>query len=232
MLRAIGSAASGSSPVVFQADTYANRANYQTSGNIVRFTDVGGGTTGVGGGTFWFYNSLGTPRWKLVNNSADIDNIDTLNAGVANTTPQNLNPNAAVIQAGVIQGFDRLVMELGVSKSASVDTGTLVIRIGTTFTVADAAIGTLSLAGAAPSAGFRVKFKRLSATTIQMQGSSNVLNSWGGTSTGSYATAVALSGADSFDTTAMKISLWQTMTAGTEFLTIQDFESTLQTTDS
>lgn len=223
-----GGSATGLLPTIVQADVWANRALYQQAGNLVQFTNVGGGQTAAAGGTFMRWTGT---RWKIVSDGL-LDSVDTANAGVANVTPQNLNPNAATVPAGVIQATDRLDCEFGFSKSSTVDTATLALRFGSLFTAADALLGTFTLTTTEVSAGFRLKLKRLSATTFQAQGAGNMQNSMGGASTLAYPSAVALNGADSFDVTAMRFSLWQTMSTGAEFVTLQDMEIFLRSTDS
>ena len=230
MLRAVAGSSAGA-PAAFvapQAYTWATKpAAASSTGMLIRITDVGGGTTNVGGGTHWFSNGT---RWKLVNSSGDIDTIDTANAGTANTTPQNLNPNAATVQAGVINANDRIILDLVLSKSGGADTATFAIRLGSLFTATDAALGTITLT-TEQSARVQVKWKRTGSNTIQRQGPSVILSSFGG-ATGVFPTAVTLNGADAFDTTAMRLGLWQTMTGGTEFVTVQDLQLALFTTDS
>lgn len=195
-------------------------------GQQIRFTDVGG-NVGTGGGNFFFSNGT---RWKPVNNSVVLDSVDTPNAGLANTTEQNLNPNHIVIPAGVIGNFDRLRLWTSISKSAGTDSTTINIRFGPLGTIADPTLATItSLATTNQSLGFLLEFKRTSATAMQKQGNASTDVSYNGASVGAYPAAVTVSNMDS---TAMFLSITSQLAAGTEIVTLQDYTLELYATDS
>lgn len=197
------------------------------TGSFIRITDVGGGTGGLGGGNFFFSNGT---RWKPVNGSIVLDSVDTPNAGVADTTEQQLNPNHIVIPAGVIGLYDRILLRCTMSKNGAADTATIRLRFGPLGTAADPIIATVnSLATTAQSIGFLQAFKRASATTVQKVGNATSDTSFSGASTVAYPAAVAVSNLDS---TAMFLSITSQMTAGTEIVTLQDYTLELLATDS
>lgn len=199
-------------------------------GNQFRFSDVGGGAlnTGfAGGGNYFFSNGI---RWRPVNNSIVLDSVDTANAGIANTTEQNLNPNHIVIPAGVINNYDRLRLWTSMSKSAGVDSTTVNIRFGPLGTIADPILSTVTtLATTNQSIGFLTEFKRNSATTMQKQGNASTDVSYNGASAGVYPAAVTVA---NMDTTPMYLSITSQLAAGTEIVTLQDYTLEMYATDS
>lgn len=214
-------------PMNVTAALWANRAQYQQAGAMVRFTDVGGGTLGTGGGTVWFYNGT---RWKLHNNAGVLDAIDTANAGVANTSIQQLNPNHPAIPAGVIQNYDRLRARGTLKKSGTSDSATVRLHLGPLGTTADPVIDTFTaLAGVNQTYPFMADYKRLSATSVQPLGAGDRNSSLVAASTAAEPAAVTVSNLDS---TPMFLSISQQMTGGTEFVTVTDFTLELSTTDS
>jgi len=195
-------------------------------GAAFRFTDVGG-NTGTGGGNFFFSNGV---RYKTVNGTVTLDTIDTANAGVANTTEQQLNPNAILMPAGLLGATDRLRVYLSASKSGAADTATIRLRIGPLKTVADPLIATISMATTNISFGTLLEFKRISATSLQKQGNGDPAGNYNGMSTTAYAAAVG--SLSNFDSVGQYLSITQQMTGGTEFITIQDYTLELFSTDS
>lgn len=218
----------GTQPTYIGSRLWAARpAAASVPGGIIRFTDVGGGQTGTGGGTFMFSNGV---RWKPLNGNTLLDAIDTPNVAVANTTEQNLNPNHVLIPAGVIGDYDRLFLNLTFSKVGTADSATLRVRFGPLGTIADPVIATITaLSGTAQSFGGILGFKRASATTLQKLGNADPSASFFNASNGAYPAPVAVSNMDS---TAMYMSLTSQMTGGTEVSTLQDYRLELFTTDS
>lgn len=211
-------AISGSS-ITPASDVWANRALYQTQvGRIVRFTDVGGGNPTGGGGSFWYWNGT---RWKTLNNQALLDAIDTANAGAANTTEQQLNPTHALIPAGVIGLYDRLLMRLTFTKNGGSDSATLRLRFGPLGTVADPVIATITaLAATNQSYGTLLEFKRVSATQLEQEGSADPSTSFVGPSAAAAPAPVTVG---NLDTLGMYLSLTAQMTSGTEIPTLKDY---------
>lgn len=197
------------------------------TGRIMRFTDVGCGQSGTGGGTFMFSNGA---RWKPLG-PALLDAIDTPNSGVANTAEQQLSTNHVAIPAGVISvDGDRIEVLLTLSKSGASDSATIRIRFGPLGTVADPVITTITnLAGASQSYGTVIPFKRVSATSLQKQGNSDPSSSLLGAGTGAYPAAVTVS---DMGATPMFMSVTQQMTGGSEFVTAQDYSVTFKPTDN
>lgn len=221
-LSAPGGAGSAAIPLL----TWANRASAVSTG-LARFSDVGGGSTGTGGGNFFFYNGT---RWKPMAGSICLDAVDTANSGVANTTEQNLNPNHVLIPAGVIGDYDRLRLWVSLSKNAASDSSTIRVRFGPLGTTADPILATVTtLATTNQSLGFIMEFKRNSATTIQKQGNASTDLSFVGASAGAYPAAVTVSNMDS---NGMYMSITSQLTGGTEIVTLQDFVLELCATDS
>jgi hypothetical protein len=219
-MRAVGS---GASIAAVGANTtpsmlFAARPSAATyTGALIRFTDVGGGTTGTGGGNFYFSNGT---RWKPVNGSVLLDSIDTPNAGTASTTPQQLNTTHVAVPAGVIAGFDRMRVWISAQKSGTVDTATITLLWGPLGTTADPVIATLSIATTNTTLGTILEFKRLSATSLQWVSNGTANNSYGGATTSAYPAATTVSNMDS---TVMYLSIVQTMSTGVEFATINDY---------
>lgn len=210
-----------------QALLWANRPSATLyPGASFRFTDVGG-NTGTGGGNFFFSNGT---RYKAVNGSVTLDSVDTANAGVADTTEQQLNPNAILIPGGVIGGNDRLRIYLGISKSGAADTATIRLRMGPLKTTADPLLATITMATTNISLGTVLEFKRISATSLQKQGNGDTAGNYNGLSTTAYPAAVG--SLSNFDTVGQYLSITQQMTGGTEFITLQDYTLELFSTDS
>lgn len=200
-----------------------------TSANVgrqARFTDVGG-NLGTGGGNFYFSNGT---RWKPMNGSIVLDSVDTANAGIANTTEQQLNPNHIIIPAAVIGDFDRLRLWVSMSKSATTDSATIRIRFGPLGTIADPVLSTITtLATTNQSLGFLTEFKRLSSTTMQKQGNASTDISYMGANAAAYPAAVTVS---DMNANGMYLSITSQMAAGTEIVTLQDYTLELYATDS
>jgi len=197
------------------------------TGLMIRITDVGAGQLGTGGGTLWMSNGT---RWKLSNNQGVIDSIDTENASAGNTTEQNLNPNHNLIPGGVIGLYDRFYVEFTPSKSGTTSNCTLRLRFGSAGTVADTVIATISdLAATNQTGGYRLGFKRTSATTIQRLGNNNAANSYSGATTGAFGADITV---PNLDSVGQYLSITSQIDAGTEIVTIKDYTLTLASTDS
>ncbi len=196
------------------------------TGLIIIVTDVGAGTGGLGGGNQFISNGV---RWKPICGSITLDSVDTANAGVANTTEQQLNPNHIVIPAGVIGIYDRLRLWVSVSKSGTVDTSTINVRFGPLGTASDPVISSFSLATTNQTSGVLLEYKRTGATTIQKQGNASGDTSYSGQSASAYPGQVTISNASSV---AMYLSITATMTTGVEASTLQDYTLELLATDS
>lgn len=191
------------------------------------FTDVGGGTLGSAGGSV--LTSTGT-KWKTLNGACLLDAVDTTNNAIANTAEQQLNPNHALIPAGLINDFDRIKIILSASKNGTADTATIRLRFGPLGTVADPILATITaLATTNQSLGTIMQFKRLSSTTIQKQGAGDPNVNFTGASATAYPAAVTVS---NMDTTAMYLSVTSQMTTGAEIASLQDMTVELISTDS
>lgn len=186
-------------------------------GSVVRVTDVGGGPTLAGGGNFFMSNGV---RWKPMNGNIVLDTIDTANSGIANTTEQQLNPNAVIVPGGVIAFTDRLRLTIGISKSGTTDICTFRLRLGPLKSILDPSILTITIPAASASFNDQIIFKRKSATSIQRQGNGDSATSFGGSA---LAYPTDITGLSSLDTIGQYFSLTQQMTTGTEFITIQDY---------
>jgi hypothetical protein len=214
-------------PLLPNSYTWATKPSAASSANmVVLMTDVGGGTSGLGGGNLFISNGV---RWKPSGGNVTLDAIDTANSGVANTTEQNLNPNHIVIPAGVIGIFDRLRLWVSASKSGTVDTATFNVRFGPLGTIADPIISSFALATTNQTDGVLLEYKRTGATTIQKQGNASGDLSYSGQNAGAYPAAVTISNPDSVP---MFLSLCAVMTSGTEAATLQDYTFELFPTDS
>lgn len=222
-----GGGTNGFAPVINQSALWADRAAYQFQGNTVRFTDIGG-NSGAGGGSFFFYTNT---RWKATNGQALLDAVDTPNSGITGVSEQNLNPNAIIIPAGVIQGNDRLYLRIKAGKSGSTDAATINVRIGSTKTATDALIAALTMSAANRSIGCVLDLKRVDATSI-IRGGANINDSMGGPANTAYPSAVTLAGGDSFDANALYLTIWQVMGGVADTITLQDYTLTLESTDS
>lgn len=197
------------------AALWANRATYQASvGRLVRFTDVGGGTGGVSGGTVMVWNGT---RWRPIGGVVTLDAIDTANAGAANTTEQQLNTSHIAIPSGLLADGDRIRVIMAASKSGTSDTATLRYRFGPAGTTADTLLTTISsLAATNQSYQDGFEYKRLGATSIQQQGN----GSFKGASVAAFPSAVTVS---SMDANPMFLSITAQMTSGTETPTVQNY---------
>lgn len=198
------------------------------NGFVVRVLDAGGGPLNRGGGNFFVSNGL---RWKPYNGNIILDTIDTSNAGTANTSEQQLNPNAVVIPAnstvgGVIGANDRIRVTICGSKSAGADTATLRLRFGVgagtgaSKGLTDSLLATITIPPTSLTFNFQFIFKRVDATTFQREGITDTTVMFG-TGTVTFPTATTL--ASSLDTTPQFFGITQQMTGGTEFVTIQDY---------
>lgn len=214
-------------PVLPQAAVWANRANFQTVGRQVRFTDIGAGDAGTGGGNVMYWSGT---KWKPIGSNILLDAIDTPNVAVANASEQQLNPNHQLLPAGLIQNGDRLLILLSVSKDNTAETCTVRLRFGPLGTVADPVIATIaSLAGALQTLGCQLEFKRTSATTLQKEGNADTSVSFGGPNAGAFPAAVAVANMDS---TAMYLTISSQMSVGAEIATAQNYTLNLFATDS
>lgn len=220
----------GSGPsIAVVPNTYTWAAKPTAVGNtglIILVTDVGAGTSGLGGGNFFVSNGV---RWKPAGGNVTLDSVDTANSALANTTEQNINPNHIVIPAGVIGTYDRMRLWVSVSKNGTVDTATIQIKFGPLGTTADPAISSFVLATTNQSDGVLLEYKKLSATTIQKQGSASGDLSYSGQSATAFPAAVTVA---NMDTTPMYLSITSTMTTGAEICTLQDYTLELFPTDS
>lgn len=209
------------------ADTWANRALYQTvTGTEVRFSDVGAGTSDLGGGSLWYWTGT---RMKPINENIILDAIDTANSGTASAAIQQLNPLHADIPAGVIAGNDRLRARASFTRATAAETATVRFHFGPLGTTADPVIDTFTLAIGTLSFGGVWDYKRLSATSIQPLGSADRNAAYSSSSTSAAPASVAVS---SMDSNAMYFSVSQQMSVGAEFITVQDYTLELWATDS
>lgn len=221
-------AAQAAVPVNAPAALWANRANFQSVGNIVRFTDVGGGQLNTGGGTLWVYTGV---RWKPLNGECLLDSIDTRNTTAGASAQTQLNGNHNLIQRQVIRDFDRFMVWLAMSKAGTVSAATVRIHLGAAGTIADTVIATVTtLAGANQSFGGTLEFKRLSATSVQRQGNADPAAGYTGANAGAYQAAVTL--ASSLDTVDQYLSISSQLDAGTEDVAVENYTMRLLATDS
>lgn len=185
--------------------------------------------TDVGSGNLMVWDGLSS-RYKAANGSILLDSIDTANSSTTAVTQQNLNPNHRLIPAGVIGSNDRLRVWMGASKNGTTAAITLRLHFGPLGTIADPVISTvLDLATTNISYGTLMEFKRITATTIQKQGSGNQGDSYGGANAAAYPAAVTVS---NMDTTAMYFSISSQADVSGEIVTLQDYTLELYSTDS
>lgn len=159
-----------------------------------------------------------------------IDAVDTANNGVANTTPQQLNPTHRATPSNYIKINDRMRLNVSLSKSGTVDSATFLIKYGPTGTVNDATIATINaLSTTNQSFGTILAFKRVSLTQIQKLGSADANYSFSTASPAAVSAPVTVG-----DMTAqpMYMSIIATMTTGAEFATVNDYTFELYITDS
>ena len=214
-------------PLLPNSYTWTTKPSAASNANMVALmSDVGSGTSGMGGGNLFISNGV---RWKPAGGNVTLDSVDTANAGVANTTEQNLNPNHIAIPAGVIGVFDRLRLWVSVSKSSTVDTATFNVRFGPLGTIADPIISSFALTTTNQTDGVLLEYKRTAATTIQKQGNAAGDTSYSGQNTGNYPAPVTIANPDS---ASMFLSLCAVMTTGVEAATLQDYTFELWPTDS
>jgi len=215
--------------MVAQSALWANRAVYQQTGNLVRFTDYAGGQAANGGGTYLFWNGT---RWKPLNSNVVLDRIDTQNDGTAGGTPFNLNANAGPILPGQIATFDALEFLVTPFKNGAVETATFQLRIGTAFTTADALIAQFTMSAAEVAGGFSFRMRRTNTSnnTFIREGSGNAQNSFGGPSSLAAPSEVSLT-AGTFDASTLRISLWSSMSGATEIPSLRGMRVTLEATD-
>ena len=196
-------------------------------GQILRFTDVGGGNPGPSGGLFLWSNGT---RYRPIGGAVALDEVDTPNVGLANTLEQQLNPNHVAIPAGLLQDFDRIRLRISASKNGSSDSATIRLRYGPLGTAADALIATIPAPAVAnQSFGVMIDFKRLSNTSWRQLGNADPSQSMLGSSTGAPASAVTVA---NMDTNAMFLSITMQMTVGSEIPTLQDFSMEWSASDN
>lgn len=204
-------AATGYSPGgIITALLWANRpAASSVPGALRRFTDVGGGFPGPSGGAILWSNGN---RWRPIDGAVPLDEIDTPNVGTNAATEQQLNPNHVVIPAGLLQDYDQLMVELMLSKAGTGDTATFRLRFGPLGTTADPVIATINgPAGTEQSLNTQMRFKRMSATTVQYMGNPDPRLGLAGASTSLPPAAVTVANMDS---TPMYLSVTAQMTTG------------------
>lgn len=205
-------------PTAAPVYTWATRpAAAGRTGAQIRISDVGGGNPTTGEGTVFVSDGK---RWKPLNKETLLDAIDTANAGTAVATEQQLNPNHAPLPAGLLGDFDRLMVQLSVSKNGATDGVTLRLRFGPLGTVADPVIATIAVAAANQSYGTVMTFKRLSATTLEQEGNGDPSASFNGPSTLAAPSAVVVS---SMDVNTMYMSVTAQMGTGAEIPTVRDY---------
>ncbi len=159
-----------------------------------------------------------------------LDAIDTRNVANPDTSAQQMNPNHAAIRPATIKDYSRLRLTLAASKSGSSDSATTSIYFGPLGTNADPLIAVITaLSGSSRSQGVDLVFKRLSATQLQRQGSSNMNQSYVSVSPIAYSAAVTVS---NMDVNTMYVSIYNTMTSGTEVFAIEDYFLELIPSDS
>lgn len=195
---------------------WADRAPLQTQvGRQVRFTDVGGGSGNVSGGTTMIWNGT---RWRPLSGVVTLDAIDTANVGTTGTAEQQLNPNRIAIPAGLMVNGDRIRVITSASKSGASDSCTLRLRFGANGTVADTLLTTISsLAASNQSYNDIFDYKRISATQVQQQGN----QTFKGASVAAYPAAITVANMDS---NAMFLTISGQMATGTtEVPTVQNY---------
>lgn len=189
------------------------------AGAQIRITDVGAGNPATGEGTVFISNGT---RWKPLNKETVLDAVDTANAGAAVATEQQLNASHALIPAGVIGDYDRLQLQISLTKNGAIDAATLRIRFGPLGTTADPVIATIAIAAANQSFGAVMAFKRLSATSLEQEGNGDA-NFTGASATAAPA-AVAVS---SMDSNGLYLSITAQMGTGVEIPTLRDYTARL-----
>lgn len=139
--------------------------------------------------------------------------------GAASTAVQRLD--FAKIPAGSLQVGDVIRVTHARTKSGVADTSSAVLRAGASNTVADGVLGSVaSLATTTTAAGAVFEYKVTSATTVRQLGSTNGNLSLAGTSTGAIYADKTIPNIELSD---LYIGIYDTMTAGTEYVTLGAF---------
>lgn len=187
--------------------TFANLPPAATnSGRIYRVTDLGN----------CLFESNGT-RWRPVNGRALIGGMD---AGFSTSGTTETIVFQKALPAGCLANFDRLVMRMSTTKSASVETATFNLRLGTTGTVADTAIQNFVIAtNTMLSGGFLVDFKRVDATHVKKLGNGANNSAYSGQATSLPNPSVAVS---SMDATTTYLTATITMSGSSEAFALID----------
>ncbi|MGU3629841.1 hypothetical protein [Comamonas sp. C24C] len=194
---------------------WADRVPLQTQvGRQVRFTDVGGGSGNVSGGTTMAWNGT---RWRPLSGVVTLDAIDTANVGAADTTEQQLNPSHIAIPAGLIVDGDRIRIVISASKSGASANCTIRVRFGPAGTVADQLLTTISaLSASNQSYNDIFDYKRTGATAIQQQGN----QTYKGASSAAFPAPITVA---NMGANAMYMTISAQMGAATEAPTIQNY---------
>lgn len=176
------------------------------SGRIFRVTDLGN----------CLFESNGT-RWRPSNGRALIGGMD---AGFSTSGTTETIVFQKALPAGCLANFDRLVMRMSTTKSASVETATLNLRLGTTGTVADTAVQNFVIAtNTMLSGGFLVDFKRIDATHIKKLGNGANNSAYSGQVTSLPNPSVVVS---SMDATTTYLTATITMSGSSETFALID----------
>lgn len=180
--------------LAFTQTTWANIGSASVAGTYRDVSDAGVK------GSLW--RADGT-RWKPANGAAILASLDTSSSNISNAETIVFQYQ---IPAALLQLKDRLRLYLSASRSGVVDAGTILVRLGTAGTVADAqlnASATPQLSGTAQQVSLVMDYRVETATTIQMLGVSN-----GGGAVSGYSNAAGGGNANPVTVSNVSNSLW------------------------
>lgn len=186
------------------------------SGWVVKVSNVGGSA-----GSYWVSNGT---RWMPLNGQTM---VYLLPARATMSGVTEIVLGSALLPLGLMQNTDRVDLRVTVSKSATSETATLKLRIGTAGTIADTLITSSgTLAGATISLGVVLSYRRESATSLQKLGNGNSFtNGWSGSASTAYPGPNTIS---SMDSSPIYLSITSQMSSTVEVAALEDFEVTLR----
>lgn len=192
-----------------------NPASYNP-GQIFHVTDVGVG------GSYWYSNGV---RWRAVNGSVWLLNLasDVAHDG----TTSQLKLAEVPLPAGLIQQGDMLEPHISVDANLGGSTPSIYLRLGTTGTTADNAVGGTNASspllsqpsGSNLQGSTNKRLKRISATTLRP------LDSVGASGLGTNGTsALPINTVPDLDANATKLGLYYAEgTGGVRIATLRNF---------
>lgn len=199
-------------PYVFSALPAASAV----SGRIAKVSNIGGS-----GGSYWVSDGA---RWRPLNGSVQLYTMP-VRSTMSGTTETMLGQ--VLVLPGVLQNGDRIELKMSLGKSATAETATLRLRIGTAGTTGDTLItSTSSLATASISMDSRLKYRRQSATTVQKLGTSATFTGVeGSVASGAFPAANTVANMDS---SGVYFSITAAMSSTVEVCALEDFEVILR----